>query len=1678
MAANSKEYKFVLDMLLLMKTDPSAIKSTTDEIKKTLEAAGVELNIDLNSDAVQNQIKLMISQMDILDAEVAKVSGEMANTTFKIDPNSGIASIDAYAAAMESKIGGAIQGIDISQVSTELNTSLNNVDFSKLDTALTSTLLTDVNELGSAFQTAFNEAPVQAIKDLGDVSASAFGKINTEGAQAQIEGLNQEYVKVKESATSFISSGQASLKEMEANGQKGTAAYRALEEEVNKAATGMKKMDDAAQDTNKAFDLIKDAGSTILGVFGGNLVTQGIGGVTASLTDLFKTGKDAEKFQEDQTIAFKQAGLSGKALEDQLSSTESIASELGNQFNISGQELKKYSAYAASVGGATGESNKKLVELAIAVNKASNGMIDGNMAIKTFSKGLGDPEAQANLGRLKAQFPALATALKGVTDPAQLTNKALAALTPTLEGMAEAANSPIGSMERMELKFAETKKNIGIVLFDIFAPLATAAGDVLIPALQGAVNAIQSTGKFLEENKVILEGAGIAIAALGTAALITSGAFTNMFSSISGGAGALKNFGASTLDLVKSIFMKQAAVQASAISEASAEAESTAAVIAGEEAKVAAIETETAAQEASNAAMVANPIGIAIAGTIALVGAYKLISDSLKDTNEKRLKEKQGLEDLTQKQIDAKEKEIDYAQSKVELVKGFENAGSAAMDNKDKINELAKSYPGVIDITKSYEENLKALKDASAGSSGELKNLNQDVQNLANKKMSISIEVAKLGVAVQEDKLNQDLTDALNKFDWKKTADGATRGGAFGALGSAIGAVVGSGMADKVEQFFNIKSSSQTQSEAITKKYMDAINNAKNDKDLQKAVMEFQGAVLTSKDFQALSPEEKQKYYASIDELGKKRKILMEQASAEFPDVYKNLQTLGLTQEQQIEFLKAKYQGLTNDQIQAMIDKEKVRLETQNSIVEAIQAQVNKYAELKKGVNEQVAADHDAIANLELKKLKNEKLTDSEKDLLNITIKRGQQALKDQQLIQKADTLATQVMGTNKKTGQDAYEVAKAKYELNKSADELELSQFELSLKTQALQENRKITAYDELLLEQKRLDNINQEIEGQAALEAAAKRDAASTDKATKAKGVKELQEATKLLVDLQNKSVDAQGKMSDIKIKITTDDKETQKKLNELEKTQIEWEISVGIRPIEDFNKVIDYYKNIGKELSSALAESDAKLNEEKKKMNDELSQAIIDGKSDTDIQGIKDKYTQITSGERQNNVKLLEQISSNNKTIYDAEKKGYTDRLALIEEQSKQDLEVITAKYDKDKEIFDSFNTKYLESLQKRIEATSKANTAGYDAEEKAALDALDAQYGKLKELTPEEASYEAEKLRIQTEYNKKREDEAERSANKIKAIQSMANGIALEMEREKALGVAKVQLAASQQELALLEKKNDLSGAKKEDFDKLVALQKSYQDANAKAVKDGSDESIQAALAAKKAVEDAQTPFNFSIDDKKQFAQLSESFNTAKDTIDKGGMNVKAMQDKFQGAATDIFAGMFTGNTDEMKDSARTYLSELVGVLEKYLSAFVAEMVLSKSTVEWLAALPFGTGLLAVPLAYAMIDGAVRAAVEPLFSDMLSFGTGGRVDSRTLAIVGDDPKGGSKTEWILDDSQLRAVVSAGAFSGTNELVDGLARVETAIRTLNLTSQVSMGALRYGIQADAFANQDRAR
>jgi hypothetical protein len=385
-------------------------------------------------------------------------------------------------------------------------------------------------------------------------------------------------------------------------------------------------------------DSMKGMLGGVLAVAGGGLLAKGVEGVVGSLGGLIEKGKGSLQATQNLEVAFATAGLKGEALSKAVSGTSKAAVELSNRFALPISTIRVFSQTAAAIGGATGKANTDLTMLALGVEKATNGMVSGDMAIRLFSKGVADPETSFALGRLTKQFPALAAALKGVKDPAESTQKALAFLAPTFAMMEQQSNSPIGAMERLNNSLNMIKSSLGRVIIDAIAPFIESFSQNMVPVIQTVIGWIKSFSTVLQPLRPLFLAAGTGLAVMVTSILALKG--ISMFATLAADAA---QFGLSILKTVIPALITETTVTSAAGASTTSltlaknalslatlkdvAAKGANALITG--AMSVATGIATAAQWALNAAFLASPIGWIVLGIGAIVAGMILLYNNV-----------------------------------------------------------------------------------------------------------------------------------------------------------------------------------------------------------------------------------------------------------------------------------------------------------------------------------------------------------------------------------------------------------------------------------------------------------------------------------------------------------------------------------------------------------------------------------------------------------------------------------------------------------------------------------------------------------------------------------------------------------------------------------------------------------------------------------------------------------------------------------------------------------------------------------------------------------------------------------------------------------------------------------------------------------------------------------------
>lgn len=191
-----------------------------------------------------------------------------------------------------------------------------------------------------------------------------------------------------------------------------------------------------------------------------------------------------------------------------------------------------------------------------------------------------------------------------------------------------------------------------------------------------------------------------------------------------------------------------------------------------------AIATKTAAvaQRVFNAAMNANPVGLAVTGIVAAVAAYKAFKSAIEVTAEEKLEEAKAEEKLLETRKENLKTQVTQLETQQDLVKEYEELGSktnrTAEENKrlqDVINRLNQKYPAVIQSTKSFSDNLSRLKDSASQSAGEIDSLKQEIASLDEQliknrrnQISLEVDVAKQSVVEAIEKAYEEQNGAFN----------------------------------------------------------------------------------------------------------------------------------------------------------------------------------------------------------------------------------------------------------------------------------------------------------------------------------------------------------------------------------------------------------------------------------------------------------------------------------------------------------------------------------------------------------------------------------------------------------------------------------------------------------------------------------------------------------------------------------------------------------------------------------------------------------------------------------------------------------------------------------------------------------------------------------------------------
>lgn len=636
------------------------------------------------------------------------------------------------------------------------------------------------------------------------------------------------------------------------------------------------------------------------------------------------------------------------------------------------------------------------------------------------------------------------------------------------------------------------------------------------------------------------------------------------------------------------------------------------------------------------------------------------------------------------------------------------------------------------------------------------------------------------------------------------------------------------------------------------------------------------------------------------------------------------------------------------------------------------------------------------------------------------------------------DAMVARIEGTNKKTSESSKntqtELEKREKILNtlKNQYDAELQLYKINQDKNILVQNRERNNLDELEFQQKQLEFLD--------------------------KQKKDLIENLKLqenFIDLQNMEDLAIG------IKLKEDEKEKAKKyvldfikdyndlVGSIETIKLKYDLTeyeileARLKEKENLIKL-----NVGID-EDALLNTTNELNEITDKMLNILSNKSIEIKNKL-TEAVKDgtnkEYIRDLQKELNETQSVINDLISNR---VNATKEAADKEIEIIKNKYEKETELNKNSYDKQKEQAANFVNFLNNSLIATIQAKLEIDTKGIDADLQAELDALDAQYNKKQKLTLKEEQYNKKKLEIEKRYQEEKE--------KLQ-IQSNYRQQSLQLQNQR-------RLAELEEE-----QKNEQLRKEEEYYKKSLELQISLLETLKKQREATNDAGIQAMYDAEiKKTETAAEQMKLKIVD-------------IENTMSTVNQNLALSGEEIAKTFTNIFDSMVASGEQitTIKDGLRLILKTFSEFLIREAEAALETYLFSSEF--WLNLVAKSGGIIAfVPALLAIAKSSLKAIISPLItsitSKLLSFSTGGRIDSPTLALVGDGTKlGGTNKEWIFRDDQLRSLVEDVVIEQNNKISNSFKSLQNTISNINLTTTIKGSDLLLSMKRTEFENSIR--
>jgi hypothetical protein len=403
---------------------------------------------------------------------------------------------------------------------------------------------------------------------------------------------------------------------------------------------------------------------------------------------------------------------------------------------------------------------------------------------------------------------------------------------------------------------------------------------------------------------------------------------------------------------------------------------------------------------------------------------------------------------------------------------------------------------------------------------------------------------------------------------------------------------------------------------------------------------------------------------------------------------------------------------------------------------------------------------------------------------------------------------------------------------------------------------------------------------------------------------------------------------------------------------------------------------------------------------------------------------------------------------------------NRLKATKDANEKEIELLKQKYetenelnknslDKQKEQATNFVNFLNQSLIATIHTKLEIDTENINDELQNELDKLDQQFGKKEKLTYKEELYNKKRLEIEKKYQEEKEK-----------LQIQA------AYREQSLNLQNQRRMAELEE----QQRNEQLQKEEEYYKKSLELQLNLINTLQEQRNKTQDDTI-------KAMYDTQIA---SVTENAE--QMKLKIQEIEGTISTVSQNLALSGEDIAKTFVSIFDSMIASGEQitSIKDGLRLILKTFSEFLIREAEAALETYLFSSELWSNLAAISGGV-LAFVPALLAIAKSSLKAIISPLItsitSKLLSFSTGGRIDSPTLALIGDGNRlGGDNKEWVFRDDQLRSLVEEVVDNQNNKISNSFKSLQNSISNINLTSTIKGSDIILSVKRTEFENSLR--